>query len=321
MEEVTTTEVTTEVSAPEATAPVEQSAGAEQGVELNAESVGQEQAAPAAPQFTPNYKLKVYDQEMELEDKFLKDLIKDADSEKKVKEIAQKYLGFDTIKSRHEKVKQEYQTFQQQAQPVMELYQDYAKLAQKGDLEGIFSLLKISEDMIFQYALQKAQQTPEQKQYEQHQRQLAQEKERLQSQNQTLEERQHQQLVQFRNQEMNWVLARPEVSSIAQEYDKRVGQPGAFKKAVVRHGLAHHAATGEDLSAEQAVQEVMKEAGAFVTPTNQPQAQAPQLIQQPNGQPPIIPNVSSRAVSPVKKQVRGIADLKKKYDELSGSSN
>lgn len=283
--------------------------------------------APEAKSYTPDYKLKVYDEEKELDDPFLKALIKDADSEKKVKEIAQKYLGFDTVKGRHEKTKTEYQAYQQQTQPIVEYYNKATKLLQGGDLDSFFDLLKIPTNAIFQYAVQKAEEanlSPEQRYALHQQRQDRMMKMQLEEQNQSLMTQQQRQLTEFRNQELNWVLARPEVHSVVQSIDQKYG-PGTFRKAVIEKGLAHHAATQgkEDLSAEQAVQEVMKLLGGVVTPTPPAQAQpgAPASLIQQNGQPPVIPNVTSRGgSSPVKKQVRSIADLKKKSEELRSSS-
>lgn len=282
-------------------------------------------AAPAAPAYTPNYKLKVYDEEKELDDPFLKALIKDADSEKKVKEIAQKYLGFDTVKTRHEKTKTDFQNYQQQSKPILDVYNAYYQLQQKGDLEGIFELLGLDHQKIFQFAVQKAQQMqlpPEQQQEISRQRQLARERDQYANQNQTLQEQQHQQLTEFRNQELSWVLLRPEVTSVAQAFDAKNGKD-SFRELVRNQALAHYASTQgkEDLTAEQAVQKVMQMIGGFVQPTNQngqPAPQQAQLIQQ-NGAPPIIPNVAGRGTSPVKKQVRSLDDLKKKREELRSS--
>ncbi len=288
-----------------------------------------EGAAPETPAYVPNYKLKVYDQEKDLEDPFLKALIKDADSEKKVKEIAQKYLGFDTVKERNQKISEEYKTYQTNTQPILGVYNQYSKLAQAGDLEGIFSLLKIPEQEIFKYAVQKAEEAqlaPEQRMQLQQQRQTRQRAMSLEEENQNLQAQQQDQVSEFRKQELNWVMARPDMHSVAQTYDSKVGQPGAFRQLVIDKGLAHHAATRgkEDLSAEQAAMEVLKYIGIFVQPNQNGNAQpsiAPnvQLIQQ-NGQPPIIPNVTGRGSSPVKKQVRSLSDLKRRRDELNGSS-
>jgi hypothetical protein len=288
-----------------------------------------EPAAQVAPEYKPDYKLKVYDEEKELDDPFLKNLIKDADSEKKVKEIAQKYLGFDTVKQRHDKTKNDFGQYYQTTQPKAEVYDQYSKLQQKGDLEGIFEFLKIPDEAIFRYAVQKAEQanlSPEQRQAIQYQRQISNQKNYLEEQNQQLQQTQSQQLSQFRAQELNWVMARPEVSSVAQAFDTRNGK-GSFQNLVRDKGLAHYAATNgrEDLTAEQAVTEVIKLIGGFVTPTSQgaptPGAPAGQALIQQNGAPPIIPNVTGRGTSPVKKQVRSIADLKQKAQEMSRSSS
>jgi hypothetical protein len=283
----------------------------------------------ASPAFTPNYKLKVYDTETELEDPFLKALIKDADSEKKVKEIAQKFLGFDTVKKRHEETKTEYNDYINKAKPIVEYYQTATKHLQKGDLDSFFEQLQIPKDAIYRYAIQKAEEAqldPQTRANMEQQRQVAKQREYLESQNQTLQSQQQQQVAQFRAQELGWTLQRPDVAGIAQAFDQRVGRQGAFRQAVIDKGLSHHAATQgrEDLSVEQATQEVMKLLGAVVGPTGQAaipgSAQGQQLIQQ-NGQPPIIPNVTGRGTSPVKKQVRSIADLKKKREELNASSS
>lgn len=280
-------------------------------------------SSPAA--YTPNYKLKVYDEEKELDDPLLKSLIKDADTEKKVKEIAQKYLGFDTVKARNEKTREDFKKYQETTKPVVEYYNQASNMLKKGDLESFFDFLQIPNDAIFRYAVQKAEEAnldPQQRAYITQQKQITRQKEYLETQNQSLQQQQQAQLSQFRAQELNWVLARPDVHPVVQTYDSKNG-PNAFRQLVRKVGLAHHADTNgqEDLSAEQATQEALKMIGAFVTPASvngQPPAQSNQPIQQ-NGAPPIIPNVSGRGASPVKKQIRSFADLKKKRDELRSS--
>lgn len=282
----------------------------------------------APPAYTPDFKLKVYDEEKELDDPFLKALIKDADSEKKVKEIAQKYLGFDTVKERHEKTKSDFQGYMQTTQPVVEYYNKASKMLQQGDLSSFFEFLKIPDDAIFKFAVAKAEEaqlSPEQRQFLHNQRQVWKDKMGLEEQNQSLQSSQQKQLSEFRAQELNWVMARPDVNNIAQAYDSKVGTKGAFRQLVIDKGLAHFAATKGDLSAEQSAMEVMKYIGVLVQPQGQ-MAQPGQttnttpLIPQ-SGQPPIIPNVTGRGTSPVKKQIRSIADLKKRGEELSTRSS
>lgn len=317
-EETAGVEVTTEQGSDSAEAAPEVTKEVVEGGE--AESTETEKET-VVPEFKPDFKLKVYDEEKELDDPFLKALIKDADSEKKVKEIAQKYLGFDTVKDRHEKVKTEYQTYKQQAEPIVNYYNHATNILQKKDYDAFFELLQIPQDDIFRYAVKKAEEQqlpPEQRQQMEYQRQIQREREMLANQNQQLQTQSLTQLQQFRNQELNWVMARPEVHGVAQAFDARNGQ-GAFRQLVAEKGMAHYAATGKDLSAEQATQEVLKLIGGFVTPTNltgQPAAPMQSQGTQQSAPPPVIPNVSGKGTSPVKKKISSLADLKRVSHEV-----
>lgn len=327
-----TSEQTTEVESTgaEVSAPAVETKSSEssEGVELKS---AEGAPAPEKPAYVPNYKLKVYDEEKELEDKFLKDLIKDADSEKKVKEIAQKYLGFDTVKSRHEKVKTEFTEYQKQAQPVVEYYNHAQNLLANKRYDDFFELIKVPENEVMAWAVKRVQELqapPEERQRIQYQRQMEKEKQFYESQTMTLQQQQQSQMAQFRAQELSWVMQKPDVQAVASAYDAKHGA-NSFKMLVRDKGLAHHAATNgrEDLTAEQAVGEVMKLLSPFVNQTNSSGAtmpgaapQQPALIPQ-NGAPPIIPNVAGKGTSPVKKQVRSIADLKKRSEELNSSQS
>lgn len=291
------------------------------------EGASSETTAPPAPAFKSDYKVKVYDEEQEIKDPFLKGLIKDEASDKQIKELYRKSASLDTYVGRHEKLKETYQQYQETTRPIVEIYNNYQKAAQKGDLDGIFELLRIPNEAIFKYAVQKAEeaQLPQEQRYQiENQKQIQRQKEHLENQNQSLQSQQQQQLSQFRSQELGWVMSRPDVTPTAQAFDAKNGS-GAFRKLVIDKGLAHHAATQgrEDLSAEQATMEVMKMLGAFVNPANvngSPAPQQNQLIPQ-NEAPPIIPNVTGRGSSPVRKQVRSISDLKKKHEELANRSS
>lgn len=301
--------------------------GASDGVELTSKTEpessideGSEgQAEAAKPAYTPNYKLKVYHEEKDLDDPFLKALIKDEDSEKKVKEIAQKYLGFDTLKGISEKTKVEFENYRQQLEPIADVYNNFQSLYKKGDLEGIFDLLKISEQDIYKYAIQKAEQSQlpvEQQQAIAYQRQVARDREMLQNQNQSLQQMQYQQQSNFKRQELSWTMQRPDVKQVADSFDQRVGQPEAFKQMVVEKGLAHYAATGQDLAVEDAVQAVIKMLGASVSPQTNAMGQPNPGLIRPNEAPPIIPSVAGKGSSPVKKQIRTIEDLKRRSEQL-----
>lgn len=306
-------------------APVQEASG-DQGVSASSDDSGSTVKAKDVqkadtPAWKPDYKLKVYDEEKELNDPFLKELIKDAASEKKVKEIAQKFLGFDTVKDRHEKVKTEYHSFKEAATPIINYYNQASQLLAKKDMDGFFELLGMSTDDVLKYAVQKAQemQLPqEQQQSLAQQRAVQRQNQMLEAQYQSLQQQQMAMATQYRNQELSWVMSRPHVAQVATQFDTKNG-PNAFRQLVRKIALAHYADSGgQDLSAEQAVGETLKYIGSLVTPTSANPAQTsagPALIQQESA-PPIIPNVAGKGTSPVRKSVRSIEDLKKKHKEL-----
>lgn len=322
MDNEVTTEVSTEVeSAPTTdTSSTDTSSNTDASTDAEGET---ETPVETKPAFTPNFKLKVYDQEKDLEDPFLKNLIKDSESEAKVKELAQKAMGFDRVKEIHENIKTKFSNYESQTQPIVNVYQQFKHLESKGDDESMFRLLGITDQRIMQYAVRKAeeaQMSPDQQAQLQMQRQIQQEREMLANQNQSLQGQYTQQATEFRDKELGWMLQQPEVSKVAQVIDAKHG-PGTFRQTVIEKALAHFAATQRDLTTEEAIRETMKLMGPLVQSTSVngiPAAQQAQPISQ-NGAPPIIPNVQGKTTSPVKKQMRSINDLKKRREELSSS--
>jgi hypothetical protein len=319
--ESTAQETTTTETQPKETSGVEFS-GETAKKDANGVETGTE---PPKPAYKPDYKLKVYHQDMELKDEFLKGLMKDAETEKKVKEIAQKSEGFEVIKGWLEESRNKHDEYYKASQPIVDYYNEASKILAKKDLGGFFEHIGIPEDEILKYAIALAEERqldPESRRQVAEQRQLAKQKEQLESQNQALMQQQYQQTVQYRNQELQWMLARPEVAQAMKAFDATNGQ-NAFLELVREVGLAHYAQTGgrEDLTPEQAIQKVMTRFGGFFKQGETSQMASPQASQTvtPDSKPPVIPNVSGKATSPVRKKPSSINDLKKRYEELSSS--
>lgn len=312
--EVTTTEVAPSISPETSTTQAQQASG----VETSQETVSGESKQTSADgtqtptqEYKPNYKIKLYDQEKEIDDPFLKSLMKDPESEKKVRDLAERVMAFNTYKERHEKLKTDYSKYSEQTQPVVTYYQQAQKMLQNGDLDSFFEHVGIPTQAIYQYAVQKAKEAeldPATQNYLQQQRQIAKQKEYLETQNQTLLQQQQEQMSEFRRQELEWTLAKPDIAQVVQAVDAKNG-PGSFKQLVVEAALAHFAQTQgrEDLNAQQAVAKVMKHIGAFVTPTTTQVTQPSSIT--PDAK-PVIPNVSGKGTSPVKKGIRSLNDLK-----------
>jgi hypothetical protein len=278
---------------------------------------------PAAlPVYSPNFKFKVMDKEHEF-DEFLRPAIKDSETEKKIRELYEKAYGLDVVKPRfnetREKLKSVETTHGQVMSSIAELREHY----QRGDFDSFFQALKIPQEKILQWVLDKAnyqELPPEQKRIFDDRRSADQRAWEAEKRAQALEQRIQEQTTQAKGYALQVALEKPDVKSFVETFDQRAGRPGAFIEAVVETGDYAWHARNEDLSPEQAIQAVMARYGSFVQAQSQaPQAGNPAQPQTtPTKAPPVIPNVGGRTASPTSQpQVKSLADLKKKYEAIS----
>jgi hypothetical protein len=239
----------------------------------------------------------------------LRGAIKDAETEKKVKELYEKAYGLDLVKPRFHETREKYQTLESSVKAVM--------TAKEKDLDKFFKLVDLPEEKLLKYVWDKLQyqQLPDdQRQLIERERTAREQAEALEQKYQQAQEMLAHQTVQARTVELRSVLSRPEITTVAQAFDARVGQPGAFEAEVIKRGQLAYYTTGQDIPADQAVQEVLSILGhqaqapqAQATPAQPPQQQAPQAREKP----PVIPAVSGRTTSPAFKAPESIEDLKR----------
>jgi len=327
-----TTETGTEAASPvqntvtEASAPAESTQQAAKTPAAAAPSAGApDLTAPAPvvpPAYQPNFKYKTFGKEKEL-DPFWRDLIKDQDSEKKVKDVHTRAEAFDDLKVRHESTQAEFQQLVSEFTALDKDVKRVMKFRNDGDLDNFFMSLKIPQEQIFKWVEQKLSLQnlpPEQRQalesqaLERQQRyDLEQEKEELAQQYQT-------QAVQARTMQLDMTLARPEVASVASAVDARMGTLGYFRDLVIREAQYAWHSSGQDISAEQATNLVMQKYGKLFMDQQAPQAPtAPAAAAQPLPQvagKPVIPSVQGKGTSPIKKSPRSIDDLRAMKKEL-----
>lgn len=279
------------------------------------------------PAFTPNYKFKVMDKEHEM-DEFVRGAIKDADSEKKLKELYEKAYGLDVIKPRFQGLRETHQTVLKENQGYKQSIEQLSSQYQRGDLDGFFKTLGVPEEKILQWIVDKANY----QQLEPHQRQMVDAKTQaenqayqLQQENQSLTQRQQNLEIQARAQTLQIALERPETSSFVQRFEEKAGKQGSFIQEVIAHGERTYYASGgkTDLSPEQAIKDVMERWSPFLGPESP--KQAPFIPanpgQQPQAAPKVatIPNISGRQSTAVSKtSPRSIEDLKALYKKKSG---
>ena len=125
--------------------------------------------------------------------------------------------------------------------------------------------------------------------------------------------------------ELHVVMAQPQITEVAGKLEAMMGE-GAFRQLVIDEGTKAWTLYQRDISAQDAVNLVMQRFGklangngmqAPVVPNYQTQSQ--QTIPNGNGRPPIIPNVTGKGTSPVKKVPKSIDDIKKVYQEKFGN--
>jgi antitoxin component of RelBE/YafQ-DinJ toxin-antitoxin module len=261
------------------------------------------------------------DKEHEIDD-FMLPVLKDADTEKKVRELYEKAYGLEPVKADRQSLREKLQERETQFQSLESEVTQAMGFAREKDFDSFFDAVGIPKSDVLRYALelvQREQMPPEQKAAWQQQRETAQRVREYEQQNQQLMQSQQQLMVRQREFELSSALARPDVSAVAQAYETGMGNPGAFREYVIRIGQAY-AAQGQDIPAEKAVEEAVRHLRA-VNPAlgQQTQQQAgPQTSQvvSPN-QKPVIPNIQGRGATPIKSTIKSLDDIKRRAAELS----
>lgn len=256
----------------------------------------QEEVAALPPAYEPNLKYKAFGKDHDI-DPLFKDIIKDADTEKKVKEIFEKAAGLDHYKSKIES------TYQPQAKAIEQLSEMY----QKGDMDGFFGALQIPEQTIFDWVAKKLQYMnlpAEQKAQYDKQRESEFRQSQLQQENSQLRNRAQEEATNARSFQLEQELVRPEIKSAADVYEQVYG-PGSFKREVVQTGYfaAINPQGARDLTAPEAVAMTIQR----IAPLVQRFAQAGQPAVVPAK--PFIPNVTGRSGSPAKQKITSIKQL------------
>lgn len=289
---------------------------------------GESAEVSAAPSFTPNLKFRVHDKEMEFE-KWTHDIIKDADLEKRVREFHERAYGLDHVKADRTKLKQEISAVRGEYGTLQTRVNGVVSAVQRKDYDTALEALGIGEQDVLRHAknILDRMNNPQLAQHHQQQRQYQTQLEQVQSQNEYYQQQYVDASVQAKNFEMAQVMARPDVTQTVMAFDAARGQ-GAFQDEVIKRGQYHFYATGQDITAEQAVKEVLDLLGPMGQPQQQQQAfqQAPAQQQVAQGQQvqaqaakPVIPNIQGRGTSPTKKVPKSIDDLIKMRKEMEAN--
>jgi hypothetical protein len=258
---------------------------------------------PVTPAYTPSYKYSVRGQEKEISEKY-RALIKTAEDEKELKELFEKAEGLDFVKQDRSSLKQEYEGFKQQITPYLQDYNKFTTLRDKGNLGAAFQVAGISDDQIFEYAVQRLQmeQNPHQAQlYKNHNDASLQ---MIEMEGKIQQYQQMEQSIQAQQFEYNLTQALGAHKDVVDQIEQKWGKPGSFRDEVVSLGISEFN-QGRHLTEQQAVEAVVNKYKPFVSQATPQATQA-----QPYQRPATIPNVGTSNISVISKKPKSIDDLK-----------
>jgi hypothetical protein len=277
------------------------------------------QAGQPTP-YVPNYKFKAYDTEGEF-DEFIRGVIKDKDTEEKVRTLYAKSHALDEMRGRYTKHQEDYKGVKEKYDTLSNNINHLGHYLKQGDLHNFFDGVGVTKDQVYKWALQQLQleeMPTEQRQALQEQSELRKRTYMLEQQTQQAQSVIEQFQVQQRGHELDTALNSAESRDFATMFDTKVGKPGAFRQAVIKQALGLEAATRRDVSVAEAIQETIAAWKPFLgaqQTSSAPMAQP--AAPQSNGatQPKVIPNVSGRSTSPAAKKITSIEDLKRLSEE------
>lgn len=276
----------------------------------------QPQESVEVPQYTPNLTYRVHDEEKKFDD-FLAQVIKDKETEEKVRVLYEKAGGLDFVKPKFEETRKQLSELQGDHEGLRTAVQDLMTL-KENDIGQFFKEWGLSDDTIAKYILEKANRQnlpPEQRQVYDNYEAKNRETRLLEKRLAAIEAQSQNFAVQARTQELESVLQKPDVSTFAQNYDAIKG-PGAFKAVVVQMGELEWHRNRRDISAMEATKAAMSWLGnAYVSR----QGEQGGVVPAAEKELPVIPRVGSKNVSAVGKQVKSLDDLRKIRAEMSGA--
>lgn len=272
---------------------------------------GEEEAAAAAAAYAPNYKYKGLGEEKEFED-WAKPLVTSKEIEDKFREMHARAFGID-------KYKEDFYSARRENESLNAGLDTLRGFIKEGDLDSFFQATKIPEQVVWNWVKEKLayqELSPEEKKRYDDYWGAKRENFRLAQTNQKYQNDLESTQVQRKEMELATSLSSPEVTRVMQEFDARVGKPGAFRDLVIREGLTTEQLTGKECSAEQAVQAVLRYMPGFggnqIQQTRQANANG---VVPPKETKATIPNIKGKATSPVKKKYQSFDEMKKDFAE------
>ena len=220
---------------------------------------------PAVPEWKPETKFKVRNKEFDFDPEVAKVVTKE--NQAKLKELYEKAGGLDFAKSRMEQYDAEVAEMKPQIERLSqqtELIERLDKMIQGEDFTSFQKTLNIPDDMVLKRAIEimKYQELPQDERqkmdaaYKNNERLY-----NLEQENLGYQQRIQNQAVEAKLNQLDAYLAQPTLISAVQDFESRMGKPGAFREEVIARGQLAYSQRKVDLTPEQAAREVLALAG------------------------------------------------------------
>jgi hypothetical protein len=245
-------------------------------------------------------------------------LIKDPETEKKIRELYQKSDGIEIVRQEKEQAIQRLQEIEPAAAELQANVERTIGYLRQGDFASFQHELEIPDQMIIARAKEiiMHQKNPALRQAEVQRVQSQSQAREYQTQNQAATTEVQQLRVERRQFELQQGLARQDVAPLVQTFDEKRGE-GAFRNECImlgRYYLTH----GVDKSVDEVIAEVQQRFSPFLN-LGQGQGQ-PNTTVAPQGsvgtvpaqtRKPVVPAMNGSGSSPVKPAIKSLDDLKR----------
>lgn len=278
--------------------------------------------------YVPNYKYVAAGEDFEVP-AFLRSVMTSQESEDQIRELLTKSHGLDAVKVKHEETKTRLGNLQGRFGNVESKILEVQEHYNRGDFDTFFKQLGIPKEKVYQWVQDKVtyQELPQEQRHVIDAQKTAdltayQAGRQMEQQTHDADARE----VEALKREMEVVFEMNDVKAFRSAFDTRLGREGAFMEQVRNAGDLAWTQKGEKWSMLTAVNTVMKNFGALVDgaptvpPTTPPGAPTLPVVAPQKNTTPVIPNVKGGAsTSPTgRPRVKSVADLHKRYEELTG---
>lgn len=271
--------------------------------------------------FTPDFKYKFNGQEKELED-FWKPLVKDKESLQKVRDAVERAEALDMHKGKSKEFQEKLSQYEPVVQDVQKYQQMFVEATQNSDFGKHRELLEelgYSKDLlkdVVRHMLKEEQLPEEQKQILEQQKRAELEKKELLTQNEQVRAQYSDMVRDMTAQQMDLEFGKAEAQKLIKAYEAANGD-GSFREMFLKRGSYYVTEEGRHVPPSEVMGRILKEFNPFITNQGAGAPVATQPASVVREKPKVMPSVGAGNGAPTQSSITSIADLQKKYKQLT----